>query len=245
MSPEKIKSLLNKNNFDFIFFERVNSTMIEIKKLNYKKNICLMANEQTKGYGRRDTVWHSPKGNVYMSILYKNMIDIKNHFINNAYTTNIICDVIEKICKIKTQIKWPNDILINNKKISGIISEIHNINDNSYFNTGFGVNIISSPKINNYPTTSINKYKKEINNFIFVFQFMEEYLKNFNKLSDNTNTILEKYKSRLKYLGKNITLEINGSILKEGIFYDLNSDGSILFKNNLISENIYNARIIK
>ena len=57
---------------------------------------------------------------------------------------DIICDVIDSICKVRTEIKWPNDILINNKKISGIISEIHNINNNNFINTGFGVNIISS-----------------------------------------------------------------------------------------------------
>ena len=222
MLTQNIKSLLDKNNFDFHYLESVDSTMTEIKKFNFKRNICLMANEQTHGFGRRGTIWQSPKGNVYLSIICKNYIDIQNHFINNAFTTNIICNVLEKICNVKTEIKWPNDILINERKISGIISEIYNNNNNTYINTGLGVNIVSSPNIDNYLTTHVSEYSKEINNFTFVFKLMEDYFKNFNLLSNHSNIILENYKSRLKFLGSKIKLKIKFS-----------------------SEKIYNARILK
>ena len=139
MNLEDIDNLLDKHNFDFHYLNSVESTMTEIKKFNFNKNICLFANEQTKGFGRRGAKWVSPKGNVYISLLLLNELETRHHFINNAYTTNIICNVIEKVCNIKTEIKWPNDILINNKKISGIISETY-IKDNlSFINTGFGV----------------------------------------------------------------------------------------------------------
>ena len=244
MLLDKIKSLLEKNNFDFFFMESVDSTMSEIKKLSTNRNICLMANEQKKGFGRRGTIWESPKNNVYISILSKNILPIENHFLNNAFITNMICNVIENICNIKTQIKWPNDILINKEKISGIISEIYNINNDKYINTGFGVNIVSSPKIENYPTTNINKYNKEIDNFNFVYQIMEEYFDNFNQLQNNNEKIMTEYKSRLLYLGDNINLKIDDQNVKQGIFYNLNPDGSITLKNNINFENIYNARII-
>jgi len=244
MSLGKIKNLFDKNNFDFYFMESVDSTMSEIKKLSVKRNICVMANEQKKGFGRRGTIWESPKNNVYISILSKNILPIENHFLNNAFITNMICNVIENICNIKTQIKWPNDILINKEKISGIISEIFNINNDKYINTGFGVNIVSSPKIENYPTTNINKYNKEIDNFNFAYQIMEEYFSNFNQLHNNNEKIMTEYKSRLLYLGDNINLKIDEQNIKQGVFHNLNSDGSITLKNNINFENIYNARII-
>jgi len=244
MSLDKIKNLLDKNNFDFYFIESVDSTMSEIKKLGLNRNICLMANEQKKGFGRRGTTWDSPKNNVYISILSKNILPIKNHFLNNAFITNMICSVIENICKIKTQIKWPNDILINKEKISGIISEIFSIQNHKYINTGFGVNIVSSPKIENYPTTNINKYNKEINNFNFVYKIMEEYFNNLYMLQNNHEIIMTEYKSRLLYLGSNINLKIDEQNIKQGIFHNINSDGSITLKNNVNFEYIYNARII-
>ena len=244
MSLGKIKNLFDKNNFDFYFMESVDSTMSEIKRLSVKRNICVMANEQKKGFGRRGTIWESPKNNVYISILSKNILPIEKHFLNNAFITNMICNVIENICNIKTQIKWPNDILINKEKISGIISEIFNINNDKYINTGFGVNIVSSPKIENYPTTNINKYNKEIDNFNFAYQIMEEYFINFNQLHNNNEKIMTEYKSRLLYLGDNINLKIDEQNIKQGIFHNLNPDGSIILKNNVKFENIYNARII-
>ncbi len=245
MSLDKIRILLSKNNFDFYYLENVQSTMSEIKKFNMSRNICLMANEQSRGFGRRGTTWESPKGNVYLSILSKNITPIQKHFLNNAFITNLICEVIEQLCNVKVQIKWPNDILINNEKISGIISEIFKVAESEYIITGFGVNIKSSPKLEEYPTTNINKYKKEINNKIFVYKFMEEYFKNFNKLKSNHQNIMKDYKSRTLYLGSNIKLKIDKDRYKEGYFYDLNSDGSIKLKNKLNFENIYNARIVK
>ncbi len=245
MSIEKIKYILNKNNYDFYYMDSVESTMSEIKKFKPKRNICLMANQQTKGIGRRGAKWESPEGNVFISILSKNLIGIHNHFLNNAFTTNIICNVIERICNVKTQIKWPNDILINDRKISGIISEIYNIDENSYINTGFGINIISSPIVSDYITTNINKYRHDINNLNFTIELMDEYFKYYNTLNDYSNSIMEIYKSRLKSLGSEIKLMINEKISKKGIFYDLNYDGSIILKYNSVFENIYNARIVE
>ena len=245
MYLEDIKFLLKKNKFDFYFLDEVNSTMSKIKNLSSKNSICLMANMQNDGIGRRGAKWISPKGNVYISLLLKNILDVKYHFLNTAYTSNIICEVIEKICNIETKIKWPNDILIKDKKICGIISEIYNKDNEIFINTGFGINIVSSPKVDDYETTYVNEYNTNIDNIIFVYNLMHEYLINLNLLKNHSNTIMEKYKSRLKFLKENIKLKFDDNNIKEGIFYDLNYDGSIIFNSNSSSENIYNASIVK
>ena len=245
MIIEKINSLLNKNNFDFHYLDEVKSTMLEIKKIKSKRNICLMANEQIEGIGRRGAKWISPKGNVYVSILLRNVIDIKNHFYNTAFITNTICDVIEKTCKVNARIKWPNDILINDKKICGIISEIQDEDNNVLINTGFGINIISAPIVKEYHTTNINNYNKNFDNFNFVYEIMNEYFKNFETLKNLSSSIIEKYKFRLRFIGQNIKLKLDNNLIKEGVFTSLNEDGSIKLNSNLGVENIYNARIIK
>ncbi len=244
MNLEDIKNLLNKHNFDFHYLNSVESTMIEVKKINFNKNICLFANEQTRGFGRRGTKWESPMGNVYISILLVNELDPKHHFINNAYTTNIICDVIDEICNLNTEIKWPNDILIHNKKISGIISETYIKDSKNLINTGFGINIVSSPDVDDYATTKINEYNM-ITNIDFTYKLMEKYLNNIQLKINKPEIIMKNYKSRLKYLGQKIKLEFNNKYIKEGILQDLREDGSILFKQNAKIENIYNARILK
>ena len=245
MLLEDIKYLLKKNKFDFYFLDEVDSTMSKIKNYNSENNICLMANKQTGGVGRRGAKWISPKGNVYISLLLKNILDVKNHFFNTAYTSNIICDVIERICNVETKIKWPNDILIKDKKVCGIISEIFNKNNEIFINTGFGINIISSPVVNNYETTYVNEYVQNIDNTTFVYNLMNEYIINLSLLKNHSNIIVEKYKLRLKYLKQNIKIKFENNHIKEGIFYDLNYDGSIIFKTNSFFENVYNASIVK
>ena len=74
---------------------------------------------------------------------------------------------------------------------------------------------------------------------------MEEYLLNLNLLKNNSDIIMKKYKSRLKFLKENIKLKLDNNNIKEGILYDLNYDGSILFKSNSVFKNIYNASIVK
>ena len=241
---ENIKSLLDKNNFDFYYLDQVDSTMLEIKKFSSDRNICLMANKQTKGVGRRGASWISPEGNIYISLQLKNFFDLKDHFLNTAYTSNIICDVIDNICKVKSKIKWPNDILIKDKKVCGILSEIYSKNNNLLINTGFGINVVSSPTINNYGTTNVNEYNYNINNIEFVYELMSEYLKNLPLLKNLSNSIIEKYKLRLKFFKKKIKLKLDNDDEKEGIFHGLNNDGSIILKTNSLSENIYNARIV-
>ena len=245
MTLENIKSLLNNNNFDFHYIDEVDSTMLKIKQINSNRNLLLMANKQTKGMGRRGSTWTSPSGNVYISIKLQNILDTKYHFLNTAYTSNIICEVIEKICNIETKIKWPNDILIEEKKISGVISEIYKSNNNIIISTGLGVNITTSPKVTDYVTTHINEYNKNIDNIKFVYELLNEYLKNLHLLKNYSKSILDKYKLRLKFLSKNIKLKLDNNFVKQGIFYGLNEDGSIILKTNSIYENIYNARIIK
>ena len=245
MSLEDINYLLNINKFDFHFVKEIDSTMLEIKNLKSENNICLMANKQTSGKGRRGANWVSPEGNVYISILLKNILNIKNHFLNTAFTSNVICDVLEKICKLDAKIKWPNDILINDKKICGIITEIYKKNNEVHINTGFGINIKSSPKINEYDTTYLNEYNKNFDNIKFVYQLMNHYLINLNLLKGQSKTIIEQYKLRLKFLKKNIKLKFEDNHIREGLFYDLNDDGSIIFKTNSSFEKIYNARILK
>ena len=66
----KIKNILSPYNFNFIHEESVESTMISIKNFIGSQNVCMIADEQTSGIGRRGNEWVSPKGNIYICLLY-------------------------------------------------------------------------------------------------------------------------------------------------------------------------------
>ena len=137
-------------------FKKVNSTNdIAIKKV--KKGFTrglVQAEFQKKGRGQRGKKWISYKGNLFITIFFK--INKKSSLKNITFKNcNKIKTVISKLIKKKLIIKKPNDLLLNNKKICGILQETVVHNNSLFLIAGIGINLIKSPKIINYPITNI------------------------------------------------------------------------------------------
>ena len=158
-------------------YKCVNSTNDIALNLIRKKNIkagIVIAEKQKKGRGQRGKKWVSYKGNLFVSIFFsleKINLSLKQLTKTNA---NLIIELISNYYKKKVRLKLPNDILINKKKICGILQETIQKNDIQYLVVGIGLNLIKSPQIKEYPTTnlydlthnkiSINKISKELKN---------------------------------------------------------------------------------
>ena len=142
--------------FKKFFYKKVNSTNdLAIKKI--KTGIAqgiIVADYQKKGRGQHGKKWLSFKGNLFITIFFK----IK-HNINIKKITILNCKIIKKILlkyiKKTISIKAQNDLLINKKKICGILQEIKFNNEAKFIVIGVGINLIKNPKIKNYPTTNI------------------------------------------------------------------------------------------
>lgn len=137
-------------------FKKVNSTNdIAIKKVKkgFTKGL-VQAKLQKKGRGQRGKKWISYKGNLFITIFFKinKKTSLKNITFKNC---NKIKKVISKLIKKKLIIMKPNDLLLNNKKICGILQETVVHNNSLFLIAGIGINLIKSPKIINYPTTNI------------------------------------------------------------------------------------------
>ncbi len=164
-------------------YKSVNSTndvaMILIKKKDLKSGIVI-ADNQKKGRGQRGKKWASYKGNLFVSIFFsleKINLNLKQLTKINA---KLVIKLISCYYKKKIRLKLPNDILINKKKICGILQEKIQKNDMSYLVVGIGLNLVKSPKIKQYQTTnlydltktkiSVNQISKELkhiyNNFL-------------------------------------------------------------------------------
>ena len=142
--------------FKKFFYKKVNSTNdLAIKKI--KTGISqgiIVADYQKKGRGQHGKKWLSFKGNLFITIFFKirQNINIKKITVLNC---KILKKILLKYIKKKISIKAPNDLLINKKKICGILQEIKFNNDAKFIVIGVGINLIKNPKIKNYPTTNI------------------------------------------------------------------------------------------
>ena len=138
-------------------FKKVNSTndlAIRIIKNLKNKSGIVIAETQKKGRGRYGKKWISYKGNLFVSIFFT--VDKINLTLEQI--TKINCLLIKKLLsfyyKKKITIKKPNDIMINKKKISGILQEKLINSNQTFIIIGIGINLIKSPSISNYPTTN-------------------------------------------------------------------------------------------
>ena len=143
--------------FRFKKVKSTNSTAIRIIK-NYKLNYGMIISEtQNKGRGQYGRKWISYKGNLFVSFFYK----IEDLAVSVKQLTKMNCILVKELLfryyKKKISLKKPNDLLINKKKICGILQESISIFDKKYLVVGIGINLIKNPNIKNYPT--INLYK--------------------------------------------------------------------------------------
>ena len=241
----RIENILSPNNFNFIHLESVDSTMTSIKKFVDKKNICMLADEQTSGVGRRGNKWVSPKGNIYISFLIKYDLSIENHFLFSALTANSIIKFLNKYIDKNINIKWPNDIIINNQKIAGIMTEIYEHNNIKYIIIGAGINILNSPKIVDYKTCSLKNYKDNLKYDDVLINFIESYCNEYKMITiKNYDQILNLFKNKMSYFGSKINILLPNGDIKKVLLKNLNLDGSLLVEFDGKEESIFSGRII-
>ena len=141
--------------FNFKKVKSTNDTAIRIiKNTNFKFGMVI-SDTQLSGKGQYGNKWISYKGNLFVSFFH----ELKNINTSLSILTKINCLLVKKIlikyCKKKIVFKKPNDLLINKKKICGILQETLTKLNKKYLIVGIGINLIKSPFIKNYPTTNL------------------------------------------------------------------------------------------
>ena len=149
--------------FRFKKVKSTNNTAIRIIRNSKLENGMIISELQSDGRGQYGRRWISEKGNLFVSLFY-----IQNNlYLTLKQLTKINSFLVKKLLakyyKKKIDFKKPNDLLINKKKICGILQENIDKLDKKYLIVGIGINLIKSPSINNYPTTNLyDLIKKKI-----------------------------------------------------------------------------------
>ena len=157
--------------FHFKKIPSTNDKAIKLIKSGYKNGI-ITTDKQTNGRGRRGKKWISINGNLYMSIFFE--INKKTSIFKlNKTNINLIKKALNKFSKEKINIKFPNDLLINKKKICGILQETIFNKNKKFLIVGIGINISGSPQIRNYPTSFLNDYTTNKINKLAVCRYIK------------------------------------------------------------------------
>lgn len=232
---------------NFIYCDEIESTNSELLagKQQYKKTgTVLLAEKQLAGKGRKDRTWQSARGlNLTFSVLLMKdaVAEININHLNLAASLAVAL-AIENLHQLKTELKWPNDVLIDKKKVAGILTET-SIKGTKVERVviGFGINLnqLVFQGEFNFPPTSL---KLELKSDIDRENMLSEILNNLEELllqlESKPGTILNEWRAKCQMIGDKISITENDKV-KSGIFYDIDDNGYLLLKRNDTIEKIH------
>jgi BirA family biotin operon repressor/biotin-[acetyl-CoA-carboxylase] ligase len=230
---------------DIHYFKEVDSTNDVAKYLAEEGAIegtIVVAEIQNRGKGRRGKTWISPPGGVWMSIILRPDIPPFNAPQLTLVTGVAVAETLKKECELDVGIKWPNDILIGNKKVCGILTEVNaSIEKVNYVVVGIGIDMnvdvpLFPPDLQKGATSLKNELNTEINGALLVQKFLLEFENIYNKFKEGKfPEILNEWRSLSKTIGNNVEVRTRGKtvrgeavgINKEGILIIELEDGSL------------------
>ena len=226
LTQKEVFKGLNLENIDFYLLDTVDSTNTFAKeKLLNKDYLVVISEHQTAGRGRQGKEWYSPNaGNIYMTIKFKD----KNPAPLSLIIGLLISEAMDSVSgqKINAELKWPNDLLINKKKICGILIESEMNADEVEFIVGIGINY-SLPKKESWwgeigELADILPREKLMNSILQnIINYKENGYKNWK----------DAWEKRCMHIG--IELKALSNNQKEtdiGIFNGINEEGKMLLQ---------------
>ena len=225
-------------------FKKIDSTNDQLKRyLNESsKYKIVLANEQTKGKGQKDNTFISPPGGLYLSIAIQPKYNLDKLKYLSVRTAIEVKEVLENLYQKEIQLKWLNDIILDEKKLGGILIEnkFNTENKLQFTIIGIGINlknnrILNENLSNKYTSLSISNEQKDINNILYKLVPAIKSLEN----DFDIPTIINKYNNNLFLKNKKISLE-GCSQTYSGKLLSVNEDLSInLLINNKIQKFSY------
>lgn len=225
--------MLNFNDFKIFHLFSVDSTNnFAISHLiSNPSNFVVIADQQTAGKTTKSNLdWKSPLGNLYFSFVLKIPSSLLAHFQLISFLSSLsILQVVKDLSPlVDVKIKWPNDVLLNSKKLSGILIEKYL----DFAIIGIGVNISSFPSLDSkFPPTSLSNEGINISKEDFSFLLINKIISNFNLVFENDFSIIIKQILPFMFrFNMPISLSFNGKIYN-GIFSNIENNGAITIFN--------------
>lgn len=226
----EFKRLLEDNNLfeHFFTYDKIDSTNKEAKRKAMEEGVStalIISDEQTIGIGRRGRQWLSEKNSgIYMSMLLRPNIKPMHGSMLTLIAGLAVKKAIFTNTGLECKLKWPNDIVISNKKICGILiqmsSEIDYIN---YIVIGIGINVNNNDFTEDLKdvATSLKLIGgKEYNRKALIIEIIKEFEKLYKEFltCESLDFIIEDYNKACVNIGKKVRVEMNGkNIVGEAI----------------------------
>lgn len=242
ISVEKLQEgLKTKLLGRYLFFSHevgsTNDWAKELAELGAPEGTVAIAETQTAGRGRLSRKWHSPKGGLWFSILLKPklkpMETVKLVFLAGS----AVAETLRDLYALKVETKWPNDVLVDGRKVCGILSEMKTVGEKvAYAIIGVGVN--ANFDADRMFPAELRETATSLETLLGRKVVLEELFRTLLEKMDNLyelflksgfNQILEKWKGFASFLSCEVEV-LTGSEKMEGLAVDVDGDGALVLK---------------
>jgi len=214
------------------YFDSVASTMAKAKEVARQgapDQSVVLADCQKEGRGRMQRTWLSDRGGLYLTLILRPELPATSAFLMNFITSTVLVETIRQQTGLDAKVKWPNDILIGEKKLSGMLSELEASEELvSYVNIGIGLNVNNDPTKDEKTATSI---KNELGHGVKRRDLLTDFLDRLAVRLDNLQpeSAVEEWKKYTMTLGRQVKI-VTLRETAEGRAVDVDETGALILQ---------------
>ncbi len=212
-----------------------NTLAMEMASKGAPEGTIVIAETQTGGKGRLGRKWISPKGNLYLSVILRPDIPTYKAPLITLMGAAAVASAIRAVCSIKAAIKWPNDILVSGKKVSGLLAEMSAEPDRiKHMALGIGVNVNMAPgelpaEVRAAATALAAEGGNKIDRTALLRQVLRELESRYRILLQDQSAVLREWESLNVTIGRRVAVVGAGETL-EGLAQGIDLEGRLIVK---------------
>ena len=220
------------HDFNMLYYPEVSSTMDTAKDLarkNCPDFTVVVAGRQTRGRGRLRRQWLSDDGGLYFTMVLRPEIPLLLSSRVNFLASLTLARLLRELFHIDAAVKWPNDILVDGRKISGMLSELEAETDRLLFiNIGMGINVNNDPSDVEPGASSLKKITgREISKKMLLARFLVEFEKSLKKVE--FENVISEWKKYTVTLNRRVKIVTHREV-SEGLAVDVEQDGALVLE---------------
>lgn len=240
----ELRKLLRTNRLgqSIYVFDELDSTQDFANALPIVESVhgtIVIAKKQKMGKGRIGKSWISPEGGLWMSIIFRPEFNMNSIIFTQFIGAIAIAEAIKEVANIRCSLKWPNDVLINEKKVCGILVDVNLESNNKVIVMGIGLNANIEPSLVNNKLTqdfiNATSLNKECGHEIDLVQLTKSIIDRIEYYYYDLLTtgklmeIIYLWKKNSDIIGKRATI-YDGNEKFVGQIIDIDKDGALLMK---------------
>lgn len=213
-------------------YDNLDSTMNAARKL--ARDHCpafsvIIAECQTRGRGRLNRCWVSDKGGLYFTVVLRPRISPLQSARVNLYACLVLVQTIQEHLGITAAVKWPNDILVENRKLAGMLAEMETEGDVvSFINMGMGVNVNNDPTRHEPRAVSLKQILgRSVARRPLLEAFLDRLEAGFAQAADDE--VIARWKAHTVTLNRQVKVVTHDRVFR-GLAVDMDPSGALMLK---------------